>query len=367
MIPILRPRLPSADRLAPYLQKIDAARFYTNFGPLALTLEERLAAHYGVATGNVVTVANATLGLGLALAAQGATPGTLCAMPAWTFVASPHAAVIAGLTPYFIDVDAKTWALDPTVIDKAIVRAPAQVGAVMPVAPFGYPVNVGDWDRFRERTKLPVVIDAAAGFDSLVAGATPAVVSLHATKVLGIGEGGFIVSSDKALIADVRRRSNFGLDPNRQSVVQATNAKLSEYHAAVGHAALDHWYESRSEWMAVAAAYRHRFGYSNHVRLQEGFGEQWISGTCLVQVSQAASLPAQRALATAAIETRDWWGKGAHAHPATAKFPRDLLAATAALSRSTFAVPFYRDLAITEVNMIADILLAATGAKQNMR
>ena len=176
MIPILRPRLPSADRLAPYLQKIDAARFYTNFGPLALTLEERLAAHYGVATGNVVTVANATLGLSLALAAQGATPGSLCAMPAWTFVASPHAAIIAGLTPYFIDVDAKTWALDPTVIDKAIVRAPAQVGAVMPVAPFGYPVNVGDWDRFRERTKLPVVIDAAAGFDSLVAGATPAVV-----------------------------------------------------------------------------------------------------------------------------------------------------------------------------------------------
>jgi len=360
MIPILRPRLPSADRIAPYLQKIDAARFYTNFGPLVLSLEERLAAHYGAAPGTVVTVGNATLGIALALAAQRASPGTLCVMPAWTFVASPHAAVIAGLTPYFVDVDAKTWALDPSAIDAAIARAPAKVGAVMPVAPFGYPFDVAAWDRFRMRTGLPVVIDAAAGFDSLVPGATPAVVSLHATKVLGVGEGGFVISTDAAVIADVRRRSNFGLDANRQATVPATNAKLSEYHAAVAHAALDQWHETRAEWMMVAASYRQRFGQSNYVRMQEGFGETWVSGTCLVRTSEAALVPGQQALLAAGIETRDWWGKGAHAHPATAGFPHDSLATTTALSRSTFAVPFYRDLTTACVNKIADVLLAAT-------
>jgi dTDP-4-amino-4,6-dideoxygalactose transaminase len=360
MIPILRPRLPTADRIAPYLQKIDATRSYSNFGPLVLALEERLATQFGFSTGTVTTVGNATLGLALALAAQSPAPGSLCAMPAWTFIASPHAAVVAGLTPYFVDVDARTWALDPSTVEAALAGAPAQVGAVMPVAPFGYPLDVAAWDRFRKRTGLPVVIDAAAGFDALVPGATPAVVSLHATKVLGIGEGGFIISTDVNLIADIRRRSNFGLNSNRQSIAPATNAKLSEYHAAIGHAALDQWREARAEWMAVGAAYRQRFGQSNHIHLQESFGETWVAGTCLVQVREQASILAQQALTAAGIETRDWWGKGAHSHPAAAEFPRSSLTVTAALSRSTFAVPFYRDLAITDVNKIADILLATT-------
>src|SRR5262249_19336682 len=154
------------------------------------------------------------------------------------------------------------------------------VGAVMPVAPFGRPIDGARWDAFRADTGVPVVIDAAAGFDSLIPGPTPAVVSLHATKVLGTGEGGFVVSTDAALVRRVRIASNFGIDPNRQSVIAATNAKMSEYHAAVGHAALDEWSGTRSEWTAVAGAYRNAVGGSNLVRFQGGFGEAWVSSTC---------------------------------------------------------------------------------------
>src|SRR5438309_1034611 len=111
-IPIMRPKLPPAERVVPYLRRIDGARVYSNFGPLARALEERLAAHFGNASGTVTTVANATLGLALALLAQGARRGTLCVMPAWTFVATAHAAMMAGLVPYFVDVDRSTWALD---------------------------------------------------------------------------------------------------------------------------------------------------------------------------------------------------------------------------------------------------------------
>ena len=106
-----------------------------------------------------------TQGLTLALTAQAAKPGTLCAMPAWTFVASAHAAVNAGLIPYFVDVDIETWALDPAGLAEHIAQAPAPVGAVMPVAPFGEPISVAPWDAFRADTGLPVVIDAAAGFE----------------------------------------------------------------------------------------------------------------------------------------------------------------------------------------------------------
>src|SRR3954454_6333087 len=107
-LPIMRPILPPAPALARYLNSIDASRIYSNFGPLAVSLEDRLANHYGLNEGTVATVANATLGLAIALAIQNPRPGTLCAMPAWTFIASAHAAVLAGLVPYFVDVDPKT-------------------------------------------------------------------------------------------------------------------------------------------------------------------------------------------------------------------------------------------------------------------
>jgi dTDP-4-amino-4,6-dideoxygalactose transaminase len=85
-------------------------------------------------------------------------------------------------------------------VTEAIDDAPAPVSAVTPVAPFGQPLDIAAWEGFRARTELPVVIDAAAGFDSLVPGETPAVVTRHATKVIGIGEGGFVTSTDPSII-----------------------------------------------------------------------------------------------------------------------------------------------------------------------
>jgi len=361
-IPIMRPKLPVTERLVEYLRRIDDTRVYSNFGPLACALEDRLAEHYGLESGAVTTVANATLGLGLALAAQGAKPGTLCAMPAWTFVASAHAVVNAGLIPYFIDVDPESWALDAATVMDEIARAPAPVGAVIPVAPFGLPIDVPAWDTFRANTGLPVVIDAAAGFDSLVPGETPAVVSLHATKVLGTGEGGFVVCTDPAIVRSVRSRSNFGFYSNREAAYPATNAKLSEYHAAIGHAALDAWCEARAEWITAATAYRCALGRSNRIRVQDGFGETWVSSTCVLHTPDGSAPRIEQALAAAGIETRHWWGLGAHLHPATARFPRAPLPITKTLADSTLAVPFYRDLGWTDVGRISEGVLSGMGA-----
>lgn len=355
----MRPKLPSADRLAPYLKSIDASRLYSNFGPLVGSLEDRLAARYRVNQGAVATVANATLGLAIALAVQKPSPGTLCVMPAWTFVASAHAAVMAGLVPYFVDVDPETWALDPKKVLNEISRAPALVGAVMPVMPFGSSLDIAAWEVFRSRTGLAVVIDAAAAFDSLVPGAVPSVVSLHATKVLGTGEGGFVVSTDASMRDAVRMRANFGFLGSREAQSAAFNAKLSEYHAAVGHAALDDWDQTRTEWRNVAAVYRRTLKGSNQVRLQQGFGETWISSTCVLHFVQPAADRVEQLLAAGGIETRRWWGSGAHAHPATASFPRTVVPATDTLARSTLAMPFYRDIDVTEIGRVTEVILAA--------
>jgi dTDP-4-amino-4,6-dideoxygalactose transaminase len=354
----MRPKLPSAGRIAPYLDEIDRSRIYSNFGPLARSLEDRLAEHFGLGSGTVTTVANGTLGLTLALMAQDAQPNTLCLMPAWTFVASPHAAMMAGLTPYFVDVDPETWAIDVDAVAGMISTAPSAVGAIMPVAPFGRPLNIGAWDRFRARTKLPVVIDAAAGFDGLAPGDTPAVVSLHATKVIGVGEGGFVASRDTELIRAIQARSNFGFLGNRQSMARAANAKLSEYHAAVGHAALDEWAAMRAEWMTLAATYRKALARSNRVQFQHGFGESWIASTCILYFAGGAAA-IETALASGGIESRRWWGDGAHAHPATRGLLRSVLPNTELLAKSTLSVPFYRDLPPEDMRNVAEHVLGA--------
>jgi dTDP-4-amino-4,6-dideoxygalactose transaminase len=360
-IPIMRPLLPSTERLAPYLRRIDEKRIYSNYGPLAVSLEQRLAAHFALADGSVTTVANGTLGLSLALAAQDARPGTLCVLPAWTFVASVHAVLLAGLSPFFVDVDPQTWALDPGSVGDLIARAPAQVGAVMAVAPFGQPVDIAAWDAWRARTALPVVIDAAAGFDALVPGQAPAVVSLHAAKALGVGEGGFVVSADRSLIGAIRARANFGFKGAREAMFPAINGKLSEYHAAVGHAALDEWPQARAQWLSAATGYRNRLARSNRLRFQIGFGHSWVSSTCVVQVEQAARC-VEAALADAAVATRRWWGDGAHAHAATRAFPRLSLPATEALAQTTISIPFFRDLAEADVTRVGEVILAAVAA-----
>lgn len=352
----MRPKLPAATRLAPYLDSIDQSRIYSNSGPLAVSLEDRLAAHYGLDQGMVGTVANATLGLAIALAVQSQKRGTLCMMPAWTFVASAHAAVMAGFVPYFVDVSPLTWALDVEKIGDEIARAPAEVGAVMPVMPFGAPMDLSAWDGFRLRTGIAVVIDGAAAFDSIVPAATPTVVSLHATKVFGTGEGGFVISTDKSLRNEIRTRANFGFDGSREARVAAFNAKLSEYHAAVGHAGLDEWNEVRAEWDRVATTYRRALGQSNRVSFQQGFGESWISSTCLLKFSEPVADNFERALADQEIETRRWWGSGAHNHPATAGYSHAPLPETDSLARSTLAVPFYRDITSVEINRVAEVI-----------
>jgi dTDP-4-amino-4,6-dideoxygalactose transaminase len=362
LLHIMRPKLPSSDRLAPYLKSIDASRTYSNFGPLALSLDDRLSEHYGLTQGTVTTVANATLGLAIALATQHPPPGSLCAIPAWTFVASAHAALMAGLVPYFIDVEPETWAIDANKLVDGLARAPGPVGAVMPVVPFGMPVELPKWEAFRSRTGVAVVIDAAAAFDSLVPGAVPSVVSLHATKVLGIGEGGFVISTDTSLGREVRMRANFGFHGSRQARTAAFNAKLSEYHAAVGHAALDGWERTRVEWGAAIDGYRRALNGSNRVSLQSGFGESWVGSTCVLGFDRPMADRIEQALACHDIETRRWWGAGVHTHPATASFPRASLPVTDTLASSTLAVPLYRDLDEASIGKVIEVVLAAAEA-----
>jgi dTDP-4-amino-4,6-dideoxygalactose transaminase len=339
--PVAKPRLPKAETLLPFLKRIDAARYYTNYGSLNAEFEARLAARVGAEA--AVTVANGTLGLTLALMIQRPPPGSLCMIPAWTFAASGHAARLAGLEPWLVDVEPAGWRLTPEAAEAYLRFPPGPVGAVMPVMPFGSPTDLEEWDAFRDRTGLAVAVDAAAAFDTLKAARVPAVVSLHATKALGVGEGGFVASLETEAILDIRGRANFGFLGSRKSRETALNAKLSEYAAAVGLAALAEWPEAREDFRHVGIAYVRGMANSS-VSLQPGLGDAWVTSTVVAAMPREKRTSALKRLKQAGIATRRWWGGGLHGHAAFSSCPRTRLPVTNALAATTLGLPCWRDL-----------------------
>ncbi len=358
LIPVAKPRLPAPAQIAPYLRRIDESGWYSNGGPLVQEFEARLATHGGGESARVATVANATIGLALALLVNDSPPGSLCMLPAWTFAASAHAVLLAGMTPWMVDVDRATWALQPSAARALLRQAPGPVAAVMPVSPFGAPIDHAPWATFRAETGIAVVLDAAAAFDSMRASSLPAVVSLHATKVLGIGEGGFVISTDAGFIEEVQKRANFGFWNSREASVRSLNGKMSEYAAAVGLAGLDAWLETKGDFARVAGAYRQELLSQDEVVLQKGFGETWVSSTTLIESRQRNADEIAQALAREHVATRRWWGGGLHRHRAFEALPRAEVRSSEMLAESVLGLPCWRDLPNEDISRICDAILS---------
>ncbi|MFM8377594.1 MAG: DegT/DnrJ/EryC1/StrS family aminotransferase, partial [Phenylobacterium sp.] len=306
-----------------------------------------------------VTVANGTLGLTLALQALELPPGSLCAAPSWTFVATAHAILMAGLVPWFVDVEPEGGELTPALLAEALPRAPGPVLAAIPVSVMGRPVDASAWASFRDQTGVHVILDAAAGFDGVDSAPIPVMVSLHATKVLGIGEGAFLATQDPVLARRWRALTNFAFMGDRTARFPATNAKLSEYAAAVGLAALDVWPETRNRYVAAARRLRIALSDEPRIRFQPGWGLDWVSSTCLVSLPTGSADAVEAKLTEQGVETRRWWGAGCHAAPAFEGLPRDTLMATRELAASGLGVPFSAHLQPEQINRLARALRLA--------
>lgn len=349
LIPILRPRLPDTDALIPYLRRIDTARTYSNMGPLACELAARLGQRYATAA---IPVASATAGLSAALLAQQLRPGTLCMVPSWTFAASGHAILAAGLEPWLVDVDPASGALTPDLAQEALKRAPGPVSAVMPVAPFGAAPAAAAWDGFAESTGLAVVVDAAASFDSVTSARVAQVVSLHATKVLGAGEGGFVLCGDPDTASRIAATCNFGFAGSRLASLRALNAKMSEYHAAVALAAWEHWPQTRAAHLTLLARLKAALP---DWAWPAGLGENHVTNTLVARFPMGADA-AETHLARRQIETRRWWSMGLHRQPAFAACPRLDLSHTDHLAHLSLGLPCHLDLSEAEIGRLAQAM-----------
>lgn len=355
--PVCRPHLPAAEQLLPYLQMIDDNRWYSNHGPLLQWFEQRLAVHFSLPPGSVIATSNCTESITLALRAVGAQPGSRCLVPSFTFVASAAAVHAAGLVPHFVDVDAATWQPDPAQI---IRRTDLEtVGAIIVVSPFGGMVDYAAWEDVSAVTGIPVIIDGAAAFDTLASapyfGNLPVAVSLHATKPLGIGEGGLVLVQNPDMQEKIRRLGNFGFLGFPEAAELGWNAKMSEYHAAVGLAALDGWHTKREVLAGLMESYTQELNAV--LPLTPGFGSSWVASTaCVVLPVEAEQMAC--VLRAHGIETRRWWRSGVHAMSAYKHLPADPLPVTTGLAHSLLGLPLHTDLDCAAIKEICSTLLS---------
>jgi dTDP-4-amino-4,6-dideoxygalactose transaminase len=366
-VPLLRPRLPGADRLLPYLRRIDANRVYSNHGPLVVEFEERLEGLITPDGGAVVSASSGTaaiIGAILATAGRATAERPLALVPAFTFVATAVAAEACGYRIALADIDAEDWMLHAeAAADHPLL---SEVGVVVPVSTFGRPAPQAPWCAFQGRTGIPVVIDGAASFDRLIGeperyvGDIPVAFSFHATKAFGTGEGGCVATADEALAGSIIRALNFGFRGERDSRSASINGKLSEYHAAVGLAELDGWPAKQAAFQAVIEGYRRHLGELGLMHCFVGAPDISLGYALFVCDHRWEALRVRDALAGQGIETRAWYGRGLRhqSHFASASVA-DGLPVTDEVAPRVLGLPMAPDLTDGQISVVASALARA--------
>jgi dTDP-4-amino-4,6-dideoxygalactose transaminase len=238
----------------------------------------------------------------------------------------------SGSQGQFVDVDMN---------QRAVFSEEAR--CVIDVLPFG---EAPDWTRHQSERRT-IVVDAAASFDACQSFDFPerhkvgVMVSLHATKSLPAGEGGVFFSSDPGWVSEFRRWSNFGMWGSRSSVIPGTNAKMSEFTAAVALASLDSWPSLRNDWielraLAETAAADFPPGY---VPTNDG---KLVSPYWNVMLPPAVSgIDLSGFLNSRGIHTRRWWEDGCAAMDAYRGIPANPLPTTSLFARGLIGLPFH--------------------------
>ena len=339
------PDLPSTDELVPYLRSIDTSRWYSNYGPLVSEFEQRLGQHLSQrdlqpqnGAISLTTLASCHQALVIGMRLLNLPERATVLVPCVTFPSSALAVQDAGAEPLFSDIDPDSWSLTPDMARK--IAAHRKIDAVMPVAVYGVPVE--GWDDFSRETGIPVIIDAAAALDVQPVPAKGLVAySMHATKPFGIGEGGILASREAGLIDSARMMSNFG---TRDHLAQGygTNAKLSEYHAAVALAQLDRWEQVKQRRRRVFDLYLKALSQHSPIgELQEGI-DKAVTSCLMLNIAKPDAAGVVSALNARGVAAHRCYWPPLHHHPHFAYIQKvDALPHAEALNRSIIGLPFH--------------------------
>tara|TARA_R110001583_G_scaffold69129_2_gene196188 strand:- start:30393 stop:31469 length:1077 start_codon:yes stop_codon:yes gene_type:complete len=239
MIALNAPLKPNLKKLNHYLEIINKNGWYTNFGPLHDELTERLEEYLGVK--NLLLVNNGTTALQVAGRALGSQ--SIISTP-FSFVATISAFEWQKDTVSFADIDRSSYNLSPSEVESAFEKG-CKADTIVATHVYGNPCDVDSFQSLSELHSKKVIYDAAHAFgvkignNSVLNYGDASILSFHATKVFHTVEGGAVIFKEKDAFEKAKDLINFGIKKGAGIQHVGINAKMSEYHAAVGLVNLD--------------------------------------------------------------------------------------------------------------------------------
>lgn len=222
------------DRIDAGIQRVLAHGQYI-LGPEVAELEEKLADFVGAKY--CITCANGTDALQIAQMALGIGPGDEVITPGFTYIATAETVALLGAKPVYVDIDPRTYNLDPRLLEAAITP---RTKAIIPVSLYGQCADFDAINAVASKHGIPVIEDAAQSFGAIYKGkrscnlTTIACTSFFPSKPLGCyGDGGAIFTNDEELAKVLRQIARHGQDRRYHHIRVGVNSRLDTLQAAI--------------------------------------------------------------------------------------------------------------------------------------
>ncbi|MBC7323801.1 MAG: aminotransferase class I/II-fold pyridoxal phosphate-dependent enzyme, partial [Moorella sp. (in: Bacteria)] len=236
---------------------------------------------------------NGTAGLHLALKLLGIGPGDEVIVPALTFIATVNPVVYVGARPVVVDVDPRTWNIDPAAIERAITK---HTRAIIPVHLYGNPADMDAIMGLARKYDLYVIEDATEALGSTYKGKKAGtfghigVFSFNGNKIITTGGGGMLVTEDSDLAHRARILVNQGREPGETEYEHKEigfNYRLTNLQAALGLAQLERLPEFLATKRRNAAIYRQQLqgipGLSWQQELPGAESNWWLFSILIIE------------------------------------------------------------------------------------
>ncbi|MBY0545634.1 MAG: DegT/DnrJ/EryC1/StrS family aminotransferase [Gammaproteobacteria bacterium] len=240
-----------------YIQRVlDHGQYI--MGPEVKELEDKLVVFTGAKY--CIGVANGTDALLIAMMALDIQPGDEVITVPFTFIATAEMIAVAGAKPVFVDVDPKTYNMDPAKLEAAITP---KTKAIMPVSLYGQCADFTAINAIAAKYDIPVIEDAAQSFGASQHDkrscnlSTIACTSFFPSKPLGCyGDGGACFTNDEKLATRMRQIRIHGQDKRYHHALLGLNGRLDTLQAAVLLAKMENFEQELKQREKIAAKYK---------------------------------------------------------------------------------------------------------------
>ena len=352
MIPFIKPILPSIKRCETKIQQIYEKRYFSNNGYFVKELEHGLQ-QFLKSQRDIVIVNNATIGLILALQALDIKKKVL--VPSFTFIATIQAIEFCNLEYEFIDID-NYWTIDANIVENKIKTG--EYDAIMAVNSLGNPCDIYKLEKLATDYNVKLIFDSAscisASYNNIPIGnfGDIEVFSLHATKCLPVGEGGFMSIKNKDIAKKIRRMKNFGFNEDRIAVDKGFNAKMPEILAIIGIEALKDLPQHIKNRQLYVGYYKDLL--KNYVEFQK-IRDNCQHGYQILSILVNDSELAIKKMEDNGIQLKKYYNPSAHCHLTCKK--DILLPMTDYVSNHVISLPLYSVMEYETINIICKNLM----------